>query len=88
MKKTALIGILFAVAVIGLLIYSTMNMAQHRVEVCMQFNGHTQCKTTAGQTEDFALRTAKSNACAEISSGVTDTIQCEHAEPVSVKRLK
>jgi hypothetical protein len=87
-KKSVVIGILVVAGLIALLFYSSMSMAQHRVEVCMQFNGHTQCKTTSGQTQDFALRTAKSNACAEISSGVTDTIQCEHAEPVSVKWLK
>jgi hypothetical protein len=65
-----------------------MSMAKHRVEVCMQFNGHTVCKTTSGQTEDYALRTAKTNACADIASGVTDSMACERAEPVSVKWLK
>ncbi len=88
MKKPVLIGILFALAFLALIIYSTLSMAGHRVEVCMQFNGRTACKTTAGQTQEYALRTAKSNACADISSGVTDTMACERADPVSVKWLK
>jgi hypothetical protein len=50
----------------------------------MQYDGRTSCRTAAGSTRDFALRTATSNACAEIASGVTDTIKCEHAEPVRV----
>jgi hypothetical protein len=54
----------------------------------MQFNGRTNCKTTAGQTEEYALRTAKANACADIASGVTDSIACEHGDPVSLKWLK
>lgn len=88
MKKPVLIGILIFVAILAMIVYSTMSMASHRVEVCMQFNGRTACKTTAGQTEDYALRTAKSNACADIASGVTDSMACERSEPVSVKILK
>lgn len=88
MKKPALIGILFVAGILALIIYSTMNMARHRVEVCMQFNGRTACKTTAGQTEEYALHTAKTNACADISSGVTDSMACERGDPVSVKWLK
>lgn len=88
MKKPVWIGILFALAFLALIIYSTLSMAGHKVEVCMQFNGRTACKTTSGQTQEYALRTAKSNACADISSGVTDTMACERADPVSVKWLK
>lgn len=88
MKKPVLIGILVGAAFLALIIYSTMSMAGHRVEVCMQFEGRTSCKTTAGQTQDFALRTAKANACADIASGVTDSMACERSEPVSVKWLK
>jgi len=47
------------------IIYSTMNLSRYRVEVCMQFNGRTSCRTTSGSTEEFALRTAMQNACAE-----------------------
>ena len=75
-------------AVVVLIVYSTMNMAAHRVEVCMQFEGRTNCRTASGSTRDFALRTAMQNACAEIASGVTDSIKCEHEEPVKLNWLK
>jgi len=84
MKKPVLLGILFIAAVLAVIIYSTINLAQQRVEVCMQFNGRTACRTAAGSTKEFALRTATTNACAEISSGVTDSIACERSEPVKV----
>jgi hypothetical protein len=87
-KKPAFFAILFVIAILVVIVYSTMNMARYRVEVCMQFNGRTNCKTTAGQTEEYALRTAKANACADIASGVTDSIACEHGDPVSLKWLK
>jgi len=83
-KKPVIIGIIFFLAIIAVIVYSTMNLARYRVEVCMQFNGRTSCRTTSGSTQDFALRTAMQNACAEIASGVTDSIACEHSQPVKV----
>ncbi len=88
MKKPVVVGIAFVLAVLGVLIYSTMNLAQYRVEVCMAFNGRTQCRIASADTEEHALRTASSNACALISSGVTDTIACEHGAPQKVTWLK
>jgi hypothetical protein len=84
MKKPVLIGILFCAAVLAVIVYSTMNLAKIRVEVCVQFNGRTSCRTAKGSTKEFTLRTATQNACAEIASGVTDSIACEHAEPLKV----
>ena len=42
MKKPVLVGILIFAALIALIVYSTMGMSNHRVEVCMQFNGRTR----------------------------------------------
>ncbi len=88
MKKPVLVGILLFVALMALIAYSTMGTRNHRVEVCMQFNGVTSCRTTFGASEESALRTAVSNACAAIASGVTDSIACEQAPPVKVTWLK
>ena len=84
MKKPVLVGILIFAALIALIAFSTMNMAKFRVEVCMDFKGRTSCRTTAGSTREFARHTAITNACAEISSGVTEVLGCEHTEPTSV----
>lgn len=85
MKKPVLVGIVFLLAVVGLVVYSTMSMAQHRVKVCMQYGGQTNCATAAASTKEFAMRQAVSTACAPISGGVTGTLQCERSEPVSVE---
>jgi hypothetical protein len=84
MKKPVLVGILLFAALIALIAYSTMGTSANRVEVCVSYDGRNACRTASGSTKDFALRTATSNACAQIASGVTDTIKCEHADPVSV----
>jgi hypothetical protein len=87
-KKAALIGIAFLLIVAGAIVYSTMTLAKHKVEVCIEFKGMTSCRTASGSTEEFALRTATTNACAMISSGVTDSIACDRTEPKKVTWLK
>jgi hypothetical protein len=88
MKKPVLFGIIFVLAVLGVIIYSTLNLAKYRVEVCMTFNGQSQCRTASADTEEHALHTATTNACATIASGVTDSMACEHATPQSIRWLK
>ncbi len=79
---------MIAAAVLAFLLYSSMHIATARVEVCVEFGGRTSCRISSADTKEHALRTAQSNACALIASGVTDTMQCEHSNPVSVKWLE
>jgi len=88
MSKPVIAGIIFVVMVLAALFYSTMNLAKFRVEVCMTFNGRTDCRTASADTEEHALRSATSNACGLIASGVTDSLACEHSQPASVRWLK
>ena len=87
MNKTVLIGIVFVLVVIAFLVYSSMHIARYRVEVCIAFRGGNQCRTASADTQEHALRSAQSNACALLVSGVTETMQCERQTPVSVKYL-
>ena len=89
MKKSVLLAIVFIAVVIGAVVYTTMSVSsgRYRVEACMEFQGRTACRTAGAATEQAALRTAQENACALISSGVTDSIQCGNSQPVSVKWL-
>jgi len=88
MNKTVVIGVVFVVAVLAFLLYSSMHIAKYRVEVCVAFNGRTSCRIASADTQAHALQSATSNACALIASGVTDTMQCEHGNPVSVRWLE
>ena len=87
MNKTVLIGIGFVVLVLVFLVYSSLHIAQYRVEVCVAFHGGNQCRTASADTQEHALRSAQSNACALLVSGVTDTMQCERQEPKSIRWL-
>ena len=88
-KKPVLAGILFLAIFLAVLFYSTISLTRNRfrVDVCMEFRGQTNCRVASGATQESALRTAITNACALISGGVTDSQQCERSTPVSVKWL-
>jgi hypothetical protein len=89
-KKSVVLGIAFVAMVIAAVVYTTMSAgsSRYRCEVCMEFQGKRSCRTASAATEQQARRTAQDNACALISSGVTDSMQCgNYTEPVSVKWL-
>jgi hypothetical protein len=88
MKKPVLAGIIFVLIVLGVIVYSSFNLAKYRLEVCVEFNGKTNCKTASAVSLEFAQQTATANACGEIAFGVTETVACEHTVPAKVTRLK
>jgi hypothetical protein len=88
MKKPVLVGILIVAAILGIMVYSSMNLAAHRVEVCINFRGIENCKTARGATQEDAVRTAITNACGEMASGVTDSMACTRLEPSKLTVLQ
>jgi hypothetical protein len=87
MKKTGLYIAIGAIVFMAIVVYSTMGLRKHRVEVCMEFNGKTNCRTASGETPERAKSAAIQNACALIASGVGDSIACQNKPPVSLKNL-
>ncbi len=87
MKKTVLLGALFAGAVVALVIYSTVGAARFRCEVCITYAGRSACRTASASSREQALRTATENACAQIASGVTETNQCQNTPPDNLRWL-
>ncbi|HLY20100.1 MAG TPA: hypothetical protein VKR61_22890 [Bryobacteraceae bacterium] len=85
MKKSVWFGILFIALVVGFVVYSTLNTGRVRCEVCLTYRGQQSCRTASARTRELALRTATENACALISSGVTDSNQCNNTPPDSVR---
>ena len=50
----------------------------------MYFAGRPDCRKAQAKDRQQALRTAISNACAQLAGGVTDAGQCENTPPESV----
>jgi hypothetical protein len=89
-KKPVLAGVLFVIAFLAVLLYSTLSLTRSRVrvEVCMSYEGRNVCRVASGETRDNAMRAAVANACALIASGVTESQQCEHSSPTRITWLE
>ena len=83
-KPTVILAIAFGAVVLAVLIFTTIGTNKFRCEVCITFNGRTACRTAGASTEPQAVRTATENACAQIASGVTDSMACENTPPKSL----
>ena len=88
MSKVGLIIATFIIGFLALVAYSTLHGPRYRVEICMAADGRSACKTVSGKSEESALRTGVTNACADIVSGVTETMKCEQSQPQSLKWLQ
>lgn len=84
MKKTVWAGVAFAALVVGYVMYSSFGAHPFKCEVCMAFHGARDCRTASADSREHALRTAITNACAQLASGVTESGQCEGTPPESV----
>jgi hypothetical protein len=78
---------LVVVAIAVMIVYSTVHGPRYRVEVCMAYQGRSACRKVAAKSEQAALRSAMENACADIASGVTDSMNCTQAQPQRVTWL-
>ncbi len=59
MKKTGILVVLFLIAFLAILVYSTIGLKRHRVEVCITFQGRTSCRTAAAATREQAVTILK-----------------------------
>jgi hypothetical protein len=80
-SRNVLLGLLFAAALVALLIYSSLGTGRYRCEVCITFRGVQACRTARGATRELAQRTAIENTCAQLASGITDSTQCTDTPP-------
>ena len=87
MKKTVWIAVLFVALVVGYVMISSFRGQRVHCQVCMAFKGGRDCRTASAETRENALRTAITNACAQLSSGVIESSQCENTPPESVTWL-
>ena len=83
-KKTVWIAVAFAVVFLLFVVSTTFQGDRVGVEVCMVFHGQRDCRKAQAKDRQQALRTAITNACAQLAGGGTDTGQCENTPPESV----
>jgi hypothetical protein len=78
-------AVVILVPIVAILAYSTMQVGAHECEVCMAFEGREICRTVAASSEQDAHRGAVDNACALLTSGMTNTLRCSRTPPRSAR---
>lgn len=78
------VGILLGVAFVGFMVYSALQEGRIQCEVCIDYRGGSECRTSAAVDREHAIRGAVASVCAVLSSGVTDGIQCDRTRPRSI----
>jgi len=86
-RKSVLLIVAFAVVFLAVLVYSTLELRQHRVEVCVSFNGQQDCRIASGPTREAAQRTATDNACALLTRGMAESMACTGQPPAKITWL-
>jgi hypothetical protein len=77
-----------ALALVGVLAYSTVQQTHERYEVCVQFRGGTHCATATGSNYDQAVRSAQEIDCQLLSNGRDENMVCLASPPASVRSVK
>ncbi|MCZ6875330.1 MAG: hypothetical protein O7G88_17695 [bacterium] len=84
MSKAAVIGGLFAVVILAVIIFLSMEFDRYTCEVCVAFKGRFQCRTASGADRQTAVLSAHDNACAFLISSKTDGFLCSQTQPTKV----
>jgi hypothetical protein len=66
------------------MIYAVMAEGRVECEVCVAYRGQTVCRTSTAVDRPSAISGAVSAACAVLSGGVTDGIECSSTPPRSL----
>lgn len=77
-----------AVALVGILAYSTMQQTREQYEVCVQFKGGSHCATASGSSYDQAVRSAQEIDCQLLANGRDENMVCLANPPASVRPVK
>ena len=67
---------------VGVVVYSTIQLRVVSCYVCVKYQQQTECASASGRTAEAARDTAVIVACAQISSGVTESIACDNSPRV------
>ena len=76
-----------ALGLVGLMVYSTMQLSEHKVEVCVNFEGRSHCASAAAPTLEEATRTAQATACSLVTRNREENMVCLGRPPATVRPL-
>jgi hypothetical protein len=87
-KQMRWIIVIGAIALIGILAYSSLQATMKKYEVCMSFHGASHCSTATGTTPEEAIRSAQGIDCQLVTSGRDELMACMDQSPSSTREIK
>jgi hypothetical protein len=82
--RGGIVFVLIAGAFVWMLLRDLRSTNQFECSLCIEFGGRTECATGQGADRDSALQSARSVACAPLTSGPSDAFRCTAVPPVQV----
>jgi hypothetical protein len=76
------------VALVAVLLYSSLQQTRERYEVCVTFNRSVHCATAAGSSYDQAVRSAQEIDCQLLANGRDENMVCLDSPPTSIRPVK
>lgn len=84
-KGRAVAAIVSVIALLAILIYGSMGTVQAECELCVEYNGRTECRRGSGADQTEAQRAAQKAACAVIATGMAESVNCQRVPPTDVR---
>ncbi len=86
MKKGRVVAaIVSVIALLAILIYGSMGTVQAECELCVEYNGRTECRRGSGADQTEAQRAAQRAACAVMATGMAESVNCQRVPPTDVR---
>jgi hypothetical protein len=80
-----LVGWLIGAAFVAALVWSTLRQSGVECEACVDYRGASACSSVASSDAGEAARQAQASACATLSRGVTEGLECDRTPPRSLR---
>lgn len=72
-------------AFLAALLWNTLAQSGAECEVCLAYRGETVCRTVVAADRETASQQAIASACAILSRGVTEGLECQRTPPRSLR---
>jgi hypothetical protein len=83
-SKGSIITLVF-ITLIGYLSFTMIwTGSKFQCEVCVEYNGVQSCQDVEGMAKDDTIMTGMSTACAAVTNGRTESIDCSMTQPVKI----
>jgi hypothetical protein len=79
------LGWVIGAAFLAALLWSTLAQSGAECEVCLDYGGESVCRTVAAADPETASLQAIASACAILSQGVTQGLECQRTPPRSLR---